>query len=239
MNFIRMKKITPYILNFKTLIESVFKDKGSIIYFLLGILVSSLFSWITTNYSIIFALFTVSIFVILILIFTYYIFKFESTEINDDDKKFYMVYSNPPTTYNFKTPSLMLDKFFNSEFDFEIKIGEISKNKFKNNKITHYTLVVEKDKSITVNMSPEYVEDNDKEYSKRNDKYYYFVQEYDNQNSLKFKLIFSSTNKININPECKIYFEYGDIHDNKNLKNKLTTEPFFITNLSSIVKNLS
>lgn len=118
-------------------------------------------------------------------------------------------------------------------------IGEISKNKFKNNKITHYTLVVEKDKSITVNMSPEYVEDNDKEYSKRNDKYYYFVQEYDNQNSLKFKLIFSSTNKININPECKIYFEYGDIHNNKSLKNELTIEPFFITNLSSIVKDLS
>lgn len=120
MNLIQRKKITPYILNLKTLIESVFKDKGSIIYFLLGILVSSFFSWITTNYSIIFAVFAVGIFVILILIFTYYIFKFESTEINEDDKKFYMVYSNPPTTYNFKTPSLMLDEFFNSEFDFEI-----------------------------------------------------------------------------------------------------------------------
>ena len=57
-------------------------------------------------------------------------------------------------------------------------------------KTNYYTLVIEKDKSIEVNIDPEDIDEKeDKEYSNRNEQYYYFVQEYVGQNSLKFNII--------------------------------------------------
>ncbi len=139
-----------------------------------------------------------------------------------------------------KPPSLMLGTSFTTKLSIEVELGKFMQNKFnKKDKTNYYTLVIEKDKSIAVNIDPEDIDEKeDKEYSNRNEQYYYFVQEYVGQNSLKFNINFEGFNKININKTCKIYLEYGDVHEDNNgkFRNEFFNEKFFVTKIKSSPK---
>ena len=133
----------------------------------------------------------------------------------------------------------MLDMSFTARLSIEVELGEFIQNNLKNDKTNYYTLVIEKDKSIDVNMDPEDIDEKeDKEYSNRNEQYYYFVQEYVGQDILQFNINFKGFNKVNINKNCKMYLESGDIHNNSygNFRNEFFNEEFFVTDLSSILK---
>ena len=170
---------------------------------------------------------------ILYLYFTIHIY----TPIKIVDTTYYINLSNPRELY-FKTPTLMIDEFIDSKIKIKIQLENSFKNNIKNEK--YYTLVIEKDKSLIVQITPEYIKDMDFENNSRENKYYYLVQEYSNQDELVFELKFSCDNKINMNEYCTFYLEYGDIHekindefDSNNLKNKFFDKSIFITDYSS------
>ena len=229
-----VNSIKSLLINLKDLFESFFKN--ALIIFLLGVIVSLVITSLNNPYYywlINVALVLVSIIVIYLIYYARKIY----VSINYN-AKYYAYYSDSLKTYLFETPSLMLDMSFTAKLSIEVKLGEFIQNNLKNNKSNYYTLVIEKDKSINVNMDPEDIDEKeDNEYSNRNEQYYYFVQEYTGQDILQFNINFTGYNKININKNCKIYLESGDVHNNfGNFRNEFFNEDFFVTDLSSILK---
>lgn len=231
-----LDSIKNTLINLKDLLISFFNN-GSVT-FLLGIIVATLTASLNNPYY----LWLISVASILIIIFVIYLIYYAKkiyVSINYR-AKYYVYYLNSLKKYLFETPSLMLDTSFTTKLSIEVELGKFMQNKLnKKDKTNYYTLVIEKDKSIEVNIDPEDIDEKeDKEYSNRNEQYYYFVQEYVGQNSLKFNINFKGFNKININKTCKIYLEYGDVHENNNgkFRNEFFNEEFFVTELSSILK---
>lgn len=225
--------------NSKELLESFFKHYNWTITFFLGIIVTTLSTCLNNPYYWwLISAAAVSITIIFIYLI-YYVLKIY-VSITVLERSYQMYYSNPHKSYLFETSTLMLDESFTSKLSFEIELGQFIKNKLnKKDKPNYFTLVIEKDKSIDVNIDPEDIDENeDMEYSGRNEPYYYFVQEYTGQNTLQFNINFKGFNKLNINKNCKIYLEYGDIHENNTQKfrNEFFNEEFFVTDLSSILK---
>lgn len=227
--------IKSILINFKDLLESFFKN--GLIMFLLGVIVSLVITSLNNPYY--FWLIGVALVLALILVI-YLIYYARKIYVSINyNAKYYAYYSDSLKTYLFETPSLMLDMSFTTRLSIEVKLGKFIQNNLKNDKSNYYTLVIEKDKSINVNMDPEDTdEEEDKEYSNRNEQYYYFVQEYTGQDILQFNINFIGYNKVNINKNCKIYLESGDIHNNGsgNFRNEFFNEDFFVTDLSSIIK---
>lgn len=230
-----VNSIKSLLINLKDLFESFFKN--ALIIFLLGVIVSLVITSLNNPYYywlINVALVLVSIIVIYLIYYARKIY----VSINYN-AKYYAYYSDSLKTYLFETPSLMLDMSFTARLSIEVELGEFIQNNLKNDKTNYYTLVIEKDKSIDVNMDPEDIDEKeDKEYSNRNEQYYYFVQEYVGQDILQFNINFKGFNKVNINKNCKMYLESGDIHNNSygNFRNEFFNEEFFVTDLSSILK---
>lgn len=235
MNWDSIKNI---LINFKDLLESFFNDCNWIITFILGLIVSTLIASLNNPYYcglIIGALFLI---IILFIILIYYAKKkYVSIKYR---AKYYVYFLNSTKSYLFETPSLMLDNSFTTKLSIVVELGEFIQNNLnKKDRTNFYTLVIEKDKSIDINIDPEDIDEKeDKEYSTRNDQYYYFVQEYTGQKTLQFNINFKGFNKVNINKNCKMYLEYGDIHENNcgNFRNEFFNKEFFITDLSSILK---
>lgn len=227
--------IKSILINLKDLLESFFKN--GLIMFLLGVIVSLVITSLNNPYY--FWLIGVALVLALILVI-YLIYYARKIYVSINyNAKYYAYYSDSLKTYLFETPSLMLDMSFTTRLSIEVKLGKFIQNNLKNDKSNYYTLVIEKDKSINVNMDPEDTdEEEDKEYSNRNEQYYYFVQEYTGQDILQFNINFIGYNKVNINKNCKIYLESGDIHNNGsgNFRNEFFNEDFFVTDLSSIIK---
>ena len=226
------------LINLKDLLESFFKHCNWIITFLLGVIVATLTASLNNPYYCwLITVALISIVIIIISLIYYAKKKYVSINYN---AKYYVYYFKSLERYLFETPSLMLDTSFTTKLSIEVELGNFIQNKLnKKDKTNYYTLVIEKDKSIDVYIDPEDIDEKeDQEYSNRNDQYYYFVQEYVGQNTLKFNINFKGFNKVNINKTCKIYLEYGDIHDNNNKKfrNEFFNKEFFVTDLSSILK---
>ena len=181
---------------------------------------------------------SIILFICLIAFFIYYKY-YEYVPINLKEIKYSMEFIKPPLNYYFRTPELMLDEIFSTKLFFKIELNQTFKNNIKNTDDGfYYTLVIEKDKLINVNIPPEYTEDSN-EMKERNIDKYYLVQEYKNQSELEYTINFTCSNKYNINKNIRIYLEYGDIHDKKKkkrLENKFFDKEIFITDLSSIIK---
>lgn len=233
----RWDSIKNIILNLEDLIYSFFKENNGLITFILGIIVTSVTTSLNNPYYE-WLIGVALVFSIIILIYLFYYAKKRYVAITYK-ADYYVYYLNSHKRYLFKTPSLMLDTCFTAKLSIEVELGKFIQNKLKNDKTNYYTLVIEKDKSIEVNIDPEDIDEKeDQEYSNRNEQYYYFVQEYTGQNTLKFNINFKGFNKLNINKNCKIYLESGDIHNNStsNFRNEFFNEEFFVTDLNSILK---
>lgn len=230
-----------YFLKFS--LSSFHKKYNSLIYFILGIIATLVITSFNNKYSIYFFIAAIGLTLLLIIFFIcFVIYKFIPIKLLDYSCNMYFLDND--YQINFSTPSLMLDETFTTTLRFEVELYDYFKYNIKNvtkNGIPFYTLVVEKDKSISVEVFSEYLNDETDIQSKSRGKNYYFlVQEYKNQNKLEFTLNFSSNNLININDSCKIYLEYGDIHDRIDdsfvCKNKFFDKNFFVTNLNTIFK---
>lgn len=235
MNWDSIKNILIYL---KDLLKSFWEYDTSIITFFFGIIVATLTACLNNPYYL-WLISVASISAIIIIIYLIYYAKKIYVSI-DYKAKYYVYHFNSLRRYLFKAPSLMLDTSFTTKLSIEVELGKFMQNKLnKKDKTNYYTLVIEKDKSIEVNIDPEDIDEKeDKEYSNRNEQYYYFVQEYVGQNTLEFNINFKGFNKKNINKTCKIYLEYGDVHENNDgyFRNEFFNEDFFMTDLSSILK---
>lgn len=230
-------KIYDFLYSIKLFIEE-YETK---VYALLAFIGSCLISIFSGSSVLVFYLFCVS-FIILILFFIYYrTWKYVPIFLIERDYSINLI--DPPNLYCiFKTESLMLDNIFSTSLSFKMELNQCFKNNIEKTRTDdgnyYYTLVVKKDKLVTVDLPSEYInEDADLFCEERNIDYYYIVQEYKWQNELEFIVNFSCTNNININKSISVYLEYGDIHNDivvENLKNKVFDDEFFKTDLSSL-----
>lgn len=237
-----IKKHYWVIWDFLYSIKLFIDEYETIVYSIIAFMGSCIISILSGDYSEIVVYIVIISLIILILSFVYYrVWKYVPIFLIGRDYSINLI--DPPNLYCiFKTESLMLDNIFSTSLLFKMELNQCFKNNIEKTRTDdgtyYYTLVVKKDKLVTVDLPSEYInEDVDLFCEERNVDYYYIVQEYRWQSELEFIVNFSCTNNININNSISVYLEYGDIHKDievKNLKNKVFDDEFFKTDLSSL-----